>query len=81
VYRHVTGWEAFEPALTLAEEMDIDSIWRIAAGIPCEWYESDRDGLNRLVETLYRRRGMIRELITTFRSSSRTPFPHWVVQG
>jgi hypothetical protein len=78
VYKHVTGWDAFDPALTLAEGMDIDRIWRIAAGIPCEWYESDRDGLNRLVETLYKRRGMIRDLITTFRSSSREPFPSWI---
>ncbi len=77
VYKHVTGWDTFEPALTRAEEMDIDSIWRIAAAIPQEWYESDTDGLNRLVETLYCRRAMIRELVVAFRTSSRNPFPNW----
>jgi hypothetical protein len=77
VYRHVTGWHAFEPALTRAEEMDIDAIWRIAASIPSEWYEFDRAGLDRLVEALYKRRAIIRDLITTFRTSSRNPFPVW----
>jgi hypothetical protein len=77
VYNHVTGWDAFEPALTRAEEMDIDQIWRIAAEIPAEWYEFDTAGLNRLVEMLYNRRSSIRALITAFRQSSRTPFANW----
>ena len=77
VYECVTGWEAFEPALTRAEEMDLDTIWRCAADIPEEWYEGDRDGLNRLVEALQHRRGAIRNLITEFRRSSRNPFPSW----
>jgi ABC-type nitrate/sulfonate/bicarbonate transport system substrate-binding protein len=77
VYKHVTGWEAFEPALTRAEEIDIDQIWRIAAEIPPEWYEFDTAGLNRLVEGLYSRRSAIRALITAFRHSTRTPFPNW----
>ena len=71
------GWEAFEPALTRAEEMDADTIWGCAAAIPEEWYEGDRDGLDRLVETLHQRRGVIRKLITEFRTSRRNPFPNW----
>ena len=77
VYNHVTGWDAFEPTLTRAEEMDTDRIWRIAAEIPAEWYEFDTAGINRLVETLYNRRSAIRALITAFRHSSRAPFPNW----
>jgi hypothetical protein len=77
VYNHVTGWDAFEPALTRAEEIDIDQIWRIAAEIPAEWYEFDTAGVNRLVEALYCRRSIIRALITAFRKSSRNPFPDW----
>jgi hypothetical protein len=49
VYEGVTGWDAFEPALTRAEEVDADAIWRCAVDIPEEWYEGDRDGLHRLV--------------------------------
>jgi hypothetical protein len=77
IYESVTGWEAFEPTLTRAEEMDADTIWRCAVEIPEEWYEGDRDGLNRLVDALYHRRGAIRKLIGDFRRSSRNPFPNW----
>jgi hypothetical protein len=77
VYQGVTGWEAFEPALTRAEEMDSEAIWRCAPDIPEEWYEGDRDGLHRLVDELYRRRCLIRRLISIFRESARNPFPNW----
>jgi hypothetical protein len=77
VYEGVTGWEAFEPALTRAEEMDSDAIWRCAADIPEEWYEADRNGLHRLVEALCSRRPLIRRLISIFRGSARNPFPNW----
>jgi hypothetical protein len=77
VYEAVMGWEAFEPALSRAEEMDAHTIWRCAADIPEEWYEGDRDGLDRLVQELYQRRATIRKLITEFRNSSRNPFPNW----
>ena len=77
VYEGVAGWEAFEPVLSRAEEMDAHTIWQCAAEIPEEWYEGDRDGLNRLVEALHRRRGAIRKLIAEFRRSIRNPFPNW----
>jgi hypothetical protein len=77
VYEGVRGWEAFEPALTRAEEMDSSGIWPCAAEIPEEWYERDRDGLDRLVEALHQRRGTIRRLIAEFRKSTRNPFPSW----
>ena len=78
VYENVRGWDAFEPALTRTEEMDVQEIWAIASDIPLEWYELDTDGLHRLVETLQRRRSVIRDLITKFRSSTRNPFPLWI---
>jgi len=77
VYESVRGWDAFEPALTRAEEMDSETIWRCAVDIPEEWYEGDRDGLHRLVEALYSRRCLIRRLISIFRESARNPFPSW----
>lgn len=77
VYQHVTGWESFEPALTRAEQMDIDALWRCAQDIPAEWYEYDHAGLEKLIETLRQRRSRICDLITAFRESSRKPFPNW----
>jgi len=77
VYEGVMGWQAFEPALSRAEEMDADTIWQCAANIPEEWYEGDRDGLHQLVSALYHRRTAIRGLIEKFRESTRNPFPNW----
>jgi hypothetical protein len=81
VYETVSGWEAFEPALSRAEEMGLDNLRRYAAQIPEEWYEYDLDGLNRLVEMLYSRRSIIRGLISDFRKSNRNPFPNWAEGG
>jgi hypothetical protein len=80
VYENVRAWEDIEPALTRAEEITVDEIWRIANEIPPEWYEFDTDGLHRLVETLSRRQSIIRDLITQFRSSARNPFPLWTTR-
>jgi hypothetical protein len=77
VYQGVRGWDAFEPALSRAEHMAAHEIWQLTADIPEEWYEWDKDGLNRLVEALYARRSMIRKLISAFRNSRRNPFPNW----
>jgi hypothetical protein len=77
VYRHVTGWDAFEPVLTRVEEMSVDALWAVATEIPTEWYGNDAAGLSRLVEALYRRRPSVRNQITAFRLSSRAPFPNW----
>jgi hypothetical protein len=77
VYHTVTGWESFEPILTRIEEIEYADLWRCAAQIPYEWYEHDGESLFQLVEMLYRRRSSVRDLITAFRNSMRTPFPHW----
>ena len=77
VYRNVTGWKSFEPALSHAKEMEIDDIQQCAAGIPQEWQGKDADALNRIIETLHRRSVTIADLITAFRQSSRNPFPNW----
>lgn len=36
VYQGVKDWDAFEPVLTKAEEMDADTIWRCAVDMPEE---------------------------------------------
>jgi hypothetical protein len=77
VYASVTGWDSFEPALSRLEAIDIAQLWNIAAEVPQEWYQHDAPALSRLVETLSKRRSLIRHLITRFRRSSRNPFPNW----
>ena len=76
VYLGIGGWESFEPWLSRIEEMDISVIHAIADLIPQEWY-GDREDLEHLAETLWRRRTRVRELIDGFRTSVRQPFPNW----
>ena len=78
VYKDVTSWESFEPALSIAEQMDRQDIWECAAPIPSEWCGPNSGALPQLVEKLYERRSMIRNLITAFRNSNRNPFPNWI---
>jgi hypothetical protein len=77
VYRDVSGWESFEPALSHAEKADYIDLWKFAAETPGEWYHHDAEMLLRLIDHLYKRRSSIRELITSFRTCSSNPFPRW----
>lgn len=77
VYRSVTGWRSFEPTLSRLESLDITDLWNIAVEIPQEWYQHDGPALARLIETLHKRRSIVRDLITRFRRSMRNPFPNW----
>jgi hypothetical protein len=76
-YLHVTGWESFEPWLSRVEAMDAGTIGMIADLVPQEWYGGDLADMERLVEQLLKRRGLIRELVAAFRDSDREPFPNW----
>ncbi|HEX4037896.1 MAG TPA: HipA family kinase [Acidobacteriaceae bacterium] len=77
VYRRVTGWDSFEPWLTRIEELDPQRVWAIAENVPPDWYEGDAGMLENLVEKLMERRSRVREMITSFRESSRRPFSNW----
>ncbi len=77
VYAGVTGWPSFEPWLSRIEEFDPATLWRIAEGVPPEWYGGDPGEIERLIETLLERRARVRELIAAFRDSNREPFPNW----
>jgi hypothetical protein len=48
-------------------------------GMPKEWWcrHGPMEDLFRLIESLYQRRSSIRDLIVTFRNSTRNPFPNW----
>ena len=78
VYDQVTGWESFEPWLSRIEEIDDSLVWATAEAVPPEWYEGNWNAMERLIAELLRRRPKVRELIETFRSSVRAPFPNWV---
>ncbi len=77
VYSGVTGWKSFEPWLTRVEEISADKLWAIAEAVPPEWYGGDLREIEKLMETLLKRRSRVRELIGEFRDSNREPFPFW----
>jgi hypothetical protein len=57
--------------------MDEGSIWAIAEIVPPEWYGGETSDIERLMEQMLVRRGLVRELICSFRDSNRGPFPMW----
>jgi hypothetical protein len=77
VYADITGWDSFEPWLSKIESFPESSLWPLADQIPPEWYGSAVDEFDRLLTQLLERRSRVRELILSFKNSSRNPFPSW----
>lgn len=77
VYAGVTGWKSFEPWLTRVEESDLEWVGNCAQAVAPEWYGGDWEAMEKLVQTLMKRRSRVRELIRAFKESSRQPFPAW----
>jgi hypothetical protein len=77
VYATITGWDNFEPWLGRIESFPEESLWGLIDQIPPEWYESSRRELESLLARLLERRARVRQLIFSFKNSSRNPFPNW----
>lgn len=77
VYANITGWDSFEPWLSRIESFPESSLWQLLEQIPPEWYDSAVYELERLLTTLLERRTKVRDLILSFKNSSRNPFPIW----
>ena len=77
VYAGITGWESFEPRLSRIENFPDSSLWPLVDQIPPEWYDSAVGELERLLTLLLERRSRLRDLIRSFKNSSRNPFPNW----
>jgi hypothetical protein len=79
VYHGVSNWDSFEPVLSQVEQFDPSLLLECATDIPEEWYKGQTDDLCRLIESLLKRRLLVRDLITNFRNCSENPFPNWTV--
>jgi HipA-like kinase len=78
VYESVRGIDSFEPWLSRTESKIAESaLDEIQSEIPPEWYDDDADALSKLLEQLWRRRKLVRELILATRKSSAQPFRNW----
>ena len=76
-YTSVTGWDNFEPWMSRLEKLDAQAVWREANAMPQEWYDGATSKMEQLVEQLMVRRSLVPQLIESFRSSHRKPFPNW----
>ena len=77
MYAGITGWDSFEPWLSRVETFSENSFRPLVEQIPPEWYDAAVDELDRLLTRLLERRSRVRDLILSFKNSSRTPFPNW----
>jgi hypothetical protein len=76
VYERISQWNDFEPWLSRIEHCNGRDLRALALEAPAEWYADDKD-LDDLLGQLINRRSQVRNLITSFRLSSRQPFPNW----
>jgi hypothetical protein len=78
VYENVRGIEAFEPWIARIETKMTEAVLaEIAGEIPPEWYGSEMNALERMLEQLARRRNRVGDLILSAWKSSVEPFPNW----
>jgi hypothetical protein len=76
VYEQITSWKNFEPWLSRIENCCASELQKSAEEIPQPWCGARTD-LDRLLESLFNRRDIVRDLIDDFRMSTRGPFPNW----
>ncbi len=77
VYDEVQSLDSFEPWLEMVAnfpESVIDSAWK---EIPREWLEDDEEPLEKLLETLLKRRAQVRRLIGEARDRRANAFRNW----
>jgi hypothetical protein len=78
VYEGVTGMHSFAPWLERLEKRITERVLaELAAEIPPIWYDDDYDALMRLIETLFRRKQRVPELLWQAKQSNRQPFLNW----
>ena len=77
VYKEVKGLEDFEPWLERIRQFPEEVVDRAVKQIPENWLEGDREGLEKLLEQLLRRRGRVPDLIESCRHGKANAFPHW----
>jgi hypothetical protein len=77
VYRGVKGLQDFEPWLERIRQFPEEVVDRSVKQIPEDWFQGDREALEKLLEQLLRRRSRVPELIEDCRRARTNPFPEW----
>ena len=77
VYRHVTGFDDFQPWLGRIEDCPEMVLDDAAKRIPPLWFDYDFDALEGMLEQLYARRKRVADLVKDSKNAGRDPFPDW----
>jgi len=78
VYRGIRGPESFEPVLSSLTSLSSETLWRAISEMPAEWSGDDRYELDELVENIFNRRAMTRDLLLDLPRTLPGLFPHWM---
>ena len=78
VYDGVRSLADFEPWLDRIANFPQEIFDKVLRQIPPAWIADDEDRLERLLESLLRRRKRIPDLLNGCRQAAGNPFPHWV---
>jgi hypothetical protein len=77
VYSDVRSLDSFEPWIDRIVNFPAEVFDKAQRQIPMEWLQDDDDQLNRVFESLMRRRKRIPDLLNECRKAPGNPFPHW----
>lgn len=78
VYESVRDIDSFEPWLSRVETRIAETVLdEMQSEIPPEWYDDDLDAFDQMLEQLWRRRTLVRELLLATKNSSAQPFANW----
>jgi len=77
VYEGVRGWADFEPWLEQVAGFPEELADKARRSVPVFWLEDDGDELDRLLETLLKRRRRVADLISACRRARPALFPNW----
>lgn len=77
VYDEVRTLDSFQPWLDLVRHFPVEVIDEALKQIPPSWFDSDREELERLLETLLKRRSRVEQLLLDLRKGRSTTFANW----
>jgi hypothetical protein len=77
VYEEVTSLDSFQPWLDMVTNFPIEVIDGAWKEIPREWLDQDEDELEKLLESLLKRRRKVSQLIEDVRRKRASAFPNW----
>jgi hypothetical protein len=77
VYEEVASLDSFQPWLDMVTNFPIEVIDAAWKEIPREWLDQDEDELEKLLESLLKRRRKVSQLIDDVRRKRASAFPNW----